>query len=243
MSKTILITGASTGLGAETARHLADGNDLFVHYCASREAAESVAADIEANGGKPYLIQADLSNEGGCRSLFNAVSEKADKLDVLVNNAGGLIRRKAARECEWQLMEEIFALNTFSTMMLTSLFVPMLERGEDPSIVNVTSVAMRHGGPTATVYAASKAAVDSYTRGAAKELAPKIRVNAVAPGVIVTPFHDKVSTPEQLEAFRKANPLEKNGDPIHIAQTIRFIVENSFLNGETIDVNGGLFMR
>jgi len=127
--------------------------------------------------------------------------------------------------------------------MVTSLFIPMLEKGEDPNIINITSVAMRHGGPTATIYAASKAALDSYTRGAAKELAPNIRVNAVAPGVIVTPFHDKVSTPEQLEAWRKGNPLERNGDPIHIAQTIKFIVENNFLNGETIDVNGGLLMR
>jgi 3-oxoacyl-[acyl-carrier protein] reductase len=128
-------------------------------------------------------------------------------------------------------------------MMVTSLFIPLLEKGDDPNIINISSVAMRHGGPTATAYAASKAALDSFTRGAAKELAPAIRVNAVAPGVIITPFHDNVSTPEQLEAWRKGNPLGKNGDPIHIAQTIRFIMDNNFLNGETIDVNGGLFMR
>jgi len=243
MSKIILITGASTGIGAETARHLAEGNDIFIHYCTSREAAESVAADVEAKDGRAHLCQVDLSNEDGCQALFKAVEGKVDKLDVLVNNAGGLIRRKSAKECDWKLMEEIFALNTFSAMMVTSLFIPMLEKGEDPNIINITSVAMRHGGPTATIYAASKAALDSYTRGAAKELAPNIRVNAVAPGVIVTPFHDKVSTPEQLEAWRKGNPLERNGDPIHIAQTIKFIVENNFLNGETIDVNGGLLMR
>ncbi len=243
MSKVMLITGASTGIGAETARHLAEGNDIFIHYFTSGEAARTVAADIEAKGGRPHLVQADLSNEGGCRALFKAVEEKADKLDVLVNNAGGLIKRKSAKDCDWKLMEEIFALNTFSAMMVTSLFIPMLEKAEDPSVINITSVAMRHGGPTATVYAAAKAALDSYTRGAAKELAPGIRVNAVAPGVIVTPFHDKVSTPEQLEAWRKGNPLGKNGDPVHIAQTIKFIIENTFLNGETIDVNGGLFMR
>ena len=243
MSKVILITGASTGIGAETAHHLAQGNDIFIHYCASKEAAQTVAADIQAKDGRAHLLQADLSNEGGCRALFKAVEEKVDKLDVLLNNAGGLIKRKSAKDCEWKLMEEIFALNTFSAMMVTSLFIPMLEKGEDPSIINITSVAMRHGGPTAIVYAAAKAALDSYTRGAAKELAPDIRVNAVAPGVIVTPFHDKVSTPEQLEAWRKGNPLERNGDPIHIAQTIKFIVENNFLNGETIDVNGGLLMR
>ena len=243
MSKTILITGASTGLGAETASHLAGGNQMFIHYYASGEAAEKVAADVEAKGGKAHPVQADLSKEEGCRSLFEAVAAKTDKLDLLVNNAGGLIRRQTAREYEWRLMEEIFALNTFSAMMVTSLFIPMLEKGEDPCIVNISSIAIRHGGPTATIYAASKAALDSFTRGLAKELAPGIRVNAVAPGVIITPFHDKVSSPEQLEAWSKACPLQRNGEPIHIAQAIKFIMENNFLHGETIDVNGGLFMR
>jgi 3-oxoacyl-[acyl-carrier protein] reductase len=243
MSKVILITGASTGIGAETARHLAAGNQIFIHYCASEAAAKKVAADVEAQGGKPHPVQADLSKEEGCRALFEAVAAKADKLDLLVNNAGGLIKRQPAKEFEWHLMEETFALNTFSAMMVTSLFLPMLEKGEDPNIINISSVGIRHGGPTATIYAASKAALDSFTRGLAKELAPRIRVNAVAPGVIVTPFHDKVSTPEQLEAWRKACPLQINGDPIHIARTIKFIMENNFLHGETIDVNGGLLMR
>jgi len=243
MSKTILITGASTGLGAATACLLAAGNEIFIHYCASREAAEKVAADVEAGGGKPHLVQADLSKEDGCRQLFKAVSSKADKLDLLVNNAGGMIKRQPAREYEWRLMEETFALNAFSAMMVTSLFIPMLEKGEDPNIINITSIGMRHGGPTATIYAATKGALDSFTRGLARELAPRIRVNAVAPGVIVTPFHDKVSTPQQMEAFSKACPLQVNGDPIHIAQTIKFIMDNNFLTGETIDVNGGLFMR
>jgi len=243
MSKLILITGASTGLGAETARHLAAGNQVFIHYCTSGEAAEKVAADVEAKGGKAQPVQADLSKEAGCRSLFEAVAAKTDKLDLLVNNAGGLIKRQPAREYEWRLMEETFALNTFSAMMVSSLFIPMLEKGEDPCIVNISSVAIRHGAPTATIYGASKAALDSFTRGLAKELAPGIRVNAVAPGVIITPFHDNVSSAEQLEAWRKACPLQKNGDPIHIAQAIKFIMENNFLDGETIDVNGGLFMR
>ncbi len=243
MSKKILITGASTGLGAETARLLAEENTIFVHYHSSEEPAEKVAADVNANGGKAVVIQADLSKEEGCRTLVQAVAADTDSLDVLVNNAGGLIKRKGVQEFEWQLMEDIFALNTFSAMMVTSLCIPLLEKGDGASIINVTSVAMRHGAPTATIYGASKAALDSFTRGIAKELAPRIRVNAVAPGVIITPFHDKVSTPEQLEAWRDANPLKRNGDPIHIAETIKFLIENDFVNGETIDINGGLFMR
>lgn len=243
MPKHILITGASTGIGAETARALAKDNTIFVHYNASQEPAEKVAANVNDAGGTAIVIQADLSTEEGCRALVQTVSDNTNKLDVLVNNAGGLIRRQGVKEYEWDLMEDIFALNTFSTMMVTSLCIPLLEKGEAPSVINITSVAMRHGGPTATIYAASKAALDSFTRGIAKELAPAIRVNAVAPGVILTPFHDNVSTPEQLEAWREGNPLQKNGDPIHIAEAIRFLIHNDFIHGETIDINGGLFMR
>ena len=243
MSKKILITGASTGIGAETARLLAKGNTVYVHYHSSKEPAQKVAVDVNANGGTAVVIQADLSKEEGCRTLVQAVAANSDKLDVLVNNAGGLIQRQGAPSLEWRLMEEIFALNTFSAMMVTSLCIPLLEKGDDPCIINLTSVAMRHGAPGASIYGASKAALDSFTRGIAKELAPGIRVNAVAPGVILTPFHDKVSTPEQLEIWREGNPLKKNGDPIHIAAAIKFLIENDFINGETIDINGGLFMR
>ena len=243
MSKKILITGASTGIGAETARLLAEGNTIFVHYHSSKEPAEKVAADVNANDGTAVVIQADLSKEDGCRTLVQAVAADTDRLDVLINNAGGLIQRQGVPAFEWRLMEEIFALNTFSAMMVTSLCIPLLEKGDGPCIINITSVAMRHGAPTASIYGASKAALDSFTRGIAKELAPAIRVNAVAPGVIITPFHDKVSTPEQLETWREGNPLKKNGNPIHIAETIKFLIDNDFVNGETIDINGGLFMR
>ena len=243
MSKIILITGASTGIGAETARHLANGNKIVIHYNTSQQAAEEVAGEVEKLNGQAHLVAADLSTESGCQELFNAVAANTDRLDVLVNNAGGLIKRQSVREYEWKLMEEIFALNTFSAMMVTSLCIPLLDKGTDPCIVNISSVALRHGAPTATIYGASKAALDSFTRGIAKELAPTIRVNAVAPGVIVSPFHDKYSTPEQLEAWRDGNPLKKNGEPIHIAQAIKLVIENDFMNGETIDVNGGLYMR
>jgi 3-oxoacyl-[acyl-carrier protein] reductase len=243
MSKTILITGASTGIGAETARMLAGGNTIIVHYNSSREKAEQVARDVEKEGGKALLFQADLSTEDGCRRTAAFAGKECGYLDVLVNNAGGLVRRRPVREIDWALMSEIFALNTYSAMMMTSLCVPLLEKGTDPNVVNITSIAIRHGAPSATIYASSKGAIDVFTRGAAKELAPKIRVNAVAPGVIETPFHEKVSTPEQMKAWRESNPLKKNGHPIHIATCIKYFIDNDFLTGETIDINGGLFMR
>jgi 3-oxoacyl-[acyl-carrier protein] reductase len=241
--KKILITGASTGIGAETARLLAEGNTVFVHYNASADAAQQVAADVKETGGTAHPIQADLSTEAGCRRLVAAVAAKTDELDVLFNNAGGLIKRTLAGEAEWDLMVRVFALNTFSTMMVTSLCLPLLEKGTDPCIVNMSSIAIRHGAPTATIYGSSKAAVDSYTRGIAKELAPNIRVNAVAPGVILTPFHDNVTPADKLEEIRQNSPLLRHGEAVHIAKAVQFIIDNDFLNGETIDINGGLFMR
>lgn len=243
MSRTILITGASTGIGAATARRLAANNEIVIHYCRSEEAARQVADQVRQQGGRPFLVQADLATQQGCRSLVDAVAQKYGKLDVLVNNAGGLIERCAAREIRWDLLEQVFSLNTFSAMYISSLCVPLLEKGEDPCIVNITSIAIRHGAPTATIYGAAKGALDVFTRGLAKELAPAIRVNAVAPGVIDTPFHQKYTSPERLAQFRAQTPLGRLGTADEVAQAIVFCIENRFLTGETIDVNGGLFMR
>jgi 3-oxoacyl-[acyl-carrier protein] reductase len=243
MSQTILITGASTGIGAATARHLAAGNEIIIHYHRSQPAAEAVAAAVFTAGGTAHLVQADLATEAGCRQVAGLAERRCGKLDVLVNNAGGLIRRHAARELPWDLMHEIFALNTFSTMLMSSLCIPLLERGQHPAIVNVTSIAIRHGAPTATIYGAAKGAIDTFTRGLAKELAPTIRVNAVAPGVIETPFHEKVTSPEKMAQFRASAPLQRNGTAEEVAAAIAFLIDNQFLTGATLDINGGLFMR
>lgn len=244
VKRTIVITGASTGIGAATAVALAKDSFIFVHYNASREQAEGVLRQVQDAGGDGVLLQADVSTEDGCATLVNSIKAKTSHIDVLVNNAGGLLERRSISDgLSWDLMERIFTLNTFSTMLLTSELAPLLRSGKNPSITNVSSVAMRTGAPTATIYGACKGAIDSFTRGSAKELAPDIRVNAVAPGVIETPFHERYSSPAQIEAFREATPLKRNGQADHIAHTIKFLVENDFITGETIDVNGGIFMR
>ena len=181
--------------------------------------------------------------EAGCRALVRGVSEKTKSLDVLLNNAGGAIRRLKVCDLEWSLMEETFALNTFSTMMMTTLCIPLLRRGKSPCIVNISSIAARNGGPAASIYGAAKGAVDTFTRGAANELAPDIRVNAVAPGVILTPFHEKVSSKARMDRYRQAIPLGRFGEASEIAKAIVFLIGNGFMTGETIDVNGGHFMR
>ncbi len=241
MAHTILITGASTGIGAVTARRLAPGNTLILHH--NQSPIAPVAEEVRAMGGAAVTARADLSSEEGCQSLFDAVADTALHLDVLINNAGGLVERHTVDTLQWDLMERIFALNTFSAMLLTRLCVPLLRKGTLPCIINITSIAMRHGAPTATIYGASKGALDSFTRGCARELAPDIRVNAVAPGVILTPFHDRYTSAKQLEAMEKDTPLGYHGESEHIAQAVELLINNTFVTGETIDVNGGLFMR
>jgi 3-oxoacyl-[acyl-carrier protein] reductase len=243
MKKIILVTGASTGIGAATARLLAAGNLVYVHYHSSAAEAERTAAAVAEAGGEAVLLRADLSTEQGCRDLLQGVSARSDRLDALVNNAGGALQRVPARELEWDLLLRTFALNAFSAMMVSRLAIPLLERGTDPSIVNLSTIGVRTGAPTATAYGAAKGAVDVFTRGLARELAPAIRVNAVAPGFILTPFHEKVSTPELLEANRQNTPLKKLGQAGQVAEAIRFLIESPFVTGETVDVNGGLFMR
>lgn len=243
MSRHILITGASTGLGAAMASMLAPGNKIVIHYNASEKEARETGERVKNANGEAYLVKADLSIEQGCEHLFEQLTSHFDQLDLLVNNAGSLIKRQFAHEIDWDNMVDTFSLNVFSVMKLSSLCIPLLEKGTDPSIVNITSIAQRHGAPSATIYGATKAAIDSFTRGLAKELAPKIRVNSIAPGVIVTPFHEKFSDAERMENFKEATPLKRNGNPEHIAHAVKFLMENDFITGESIDVNGGLFMR
>jgi 3-oxoacyl-[acyl-carrier protein] reductase len=243
VSKIILITGASTGIGAGTARYLAKDNTIIVHYNSSKNEAEKVAEEVVSNGGKAHLVRADLATKDGCVALIENVSQTVDRLDVLVNNAGGLIKRHQTRAIEWELMERIFSLNVFSVMQLSSLCIPLLESGAQPCIINITSMAIRLGVPTSTIYGAAKSAIDAFTRGMARELAPTIRVNAVAPGIIDTPFHEKVTSPDQMERWKEATPLKMFGQSIHVAMAIKMLIENDFMTGETIDVNGGLSMR
>jgi 3-oxoacyl-[acyl-carrier protein] reductase len=242
-AKTIAITGAGMGIGAETARELADGNRLILHYYTSESDALALLAELEPRCLQVDVVAADLMTDAGCTTLYEGIKDRFESLDVLVNNAGGMRERQSVKDLTWDHVVATFALNTFSTMRLTGLCTELLERGTDPCVVNVTSIAMRHGAPSATAYGASKSAIDSFTRGAAKELAPRIRVNAVAPGIIDTRFHERVTPEEKMRQFVEDTPMKRRGVARDVARTVKFLVENDFITGETIDCNGGLSMR
>jgi 3-oxoacyl-[acyl-carrier protein] reductase len=238
-----IVTGASTGIGRATAIALAEaGADVAVHYGSSRKEAEETARAIESHRRRAVIVQGDFRDpEGTRKSVEAAVIELGAPIDILVNNAGSMVKRTPIAEMDEALWQEVIALNLSSVFFATKAALPHL--GPGARIVNVSSIAARHGGgPGAHAYAAAKGGVMTLTRAWAKDLAPRnIRVNAIAPGVIDTPFHDRFTTPEQLETFRKSIPLGRLGTAEECAGAILYLVSPlaSFVTGQSIEINGG----
>lgn len=235
-----LVTGASSGIGWHTARVLAAGGaKVLAHYNQNREGAEKLLKE-----GVVGIVQSDLSVPGGVRSLEAAVKQHfGGRVDILVNNAGTLVERKRIAEMDEALWDRIMDVNLKSVFVVTRAFLPgMLDR-KDGAIVNVASIAGRHGGgPGAVAYATAKGALITFTKGLAKECAASgVRVNGVNPGVILTPFHEQYSTPAMLESFRNSVPMGRLGKPEEIADVIAYLASPraSYLAGECIEINGG----
>ncbi len=241
--KTVVVTGASSGIGWHTARLLArEGARVLAHYHSNRRGAEKLLSE-----GDVALVQSDFTSADGIGPLKEAVEARfGGRVDVLVNNAGSLIRRAPFLELEEQLWDAVFNLNLKSAYLCCRAFLPGMVERKQGVVVNVSSIAARNGGgPGAGVYAAAKGAMITLTKSLAREFAPLgVRINAVAPGVILTPFHDQFSTPELLERFRASVPLGRLGQPEEVAETILFLASSraSYLVGETIEINGGLLM-
>ena len=245
---TALITGASSGIGAATARLFADlGAQVAIGYYRNEKGATTTADAIRAQGGTAIAIKADVRSASEVRRLVERVSAELGAIDVLVNNAGSLVERLGIREITEERLDEIVALNLKSAVFATQAVVPsMLERRRG-AIVNVVSIAGHTGGMNgAGAYASSKAALTAYTKAIAKELAPSgIRVNAVSPGVIDTPFHEVFSTPEMIANMVKGIPIGRVGTSEECANVIAFLCSGaaSYIVGETIEINGGQLMR
>jgi 3-oxoacyl-[acyl-carrier protein] reductase len=243
-----LVTGASSGIGAATAVALADlGAHVALGYHRNRRGAEETRDRIVAAGGRAVAIDADVRRAEDVRRLVKRTASELGPIDILVNNAGSLVARLGIRDITEEHLDEILALNLKSAVLASQAVVqPMIERRRG-AIVNVVSIAGHNGGgPGAGAYASAKAALTAYTKSLARELAPHgIRVNAIAPGVIDTPFHEVFSTPEMIERFVSTIPLGRVGTPAECAAAIAFLVSPaaSYIVGHTIDVNGGQLMR
>jgi 3-oxoacyl-[acyl-carrier protein] reductase len=247
--KTALVTGASTGIGAAVAiAYAARGMRVAVHYNSSRAAAEQVVATIQAAGGEAFALQADVRDSAAIRRVVGEARDRLGAIDVLVNNAGSLVKRLPIADFDDAVFDEVLHINARSVLAFCREVVPLMRaQGRGGSIVNVSSIAARNGGgPGAYLYAGAKGFVSTATRGLAKELAPdRIRVNAVSPGVIQTPFHDRFSTPQLLESFKAAIPLARIGEPDDCVGAFLYLASDQlsgYVTGQILEVNGGQYM-
>jgi 3-oxoacyl-[acyl-carrier protein] reductase len=245
--KGVLVTGASTGIGAALAKGFAaEGALVAIHYNTSEAQAHDVAEVVRKAGGTAVLVQGDLGRVGEARRVVEEAATALGRLDVLVNNAGSLIRRTPFMDIDWDLYEKVMSLNVKSVIEGSQAAVPHLEAQGGGAIVNVGSIAGNDGGgPGSGHYAAAKAYVHNLTRHMAKDLAPRgIRVNALAPGVIATPFHAS-TPPERMELMRKAVHLGRVGTPEDCVGPVIFLASptlSGYVTGQILHVNGGQLM-
>ncbi len=246
--KAVLVTGASTGIGAAVARAFArQGARVAIHYNASREEASQLAQMITAAGGTAALVGGDLAADGATERVVGEAARTLGGLDGLVNNAGSMLGRVPTSAQTDEHYERVMNLNARSVLAATRAAVPHLKQRGGGFVINTTSIAARNGGAGgATLYAAAKGFVSTITRGHAREFAPdNIRVNAVSPGTITTPFHERYSTAQQLEAARATVPMARLGTAEDCVGAFLFLASPSlsgYVTGQIIEVNGGQLM-
>ncbi|WGW05959.1 SDR family NAD(P)-dependent oxidoreductase [Tropicibacter oceani] len=239
--KTAIVTGGGRDIGRACAVKLAaEGANVAINYFASSAGAEETVKQIKALGGKAIAVQGDLSKAVDVETLVTRTLEAFGGVDILVNNAGGLIARKTIAEMSLEHWQAVMDLNLTSTFLMIKACLPHMPSG---AIVNIASQAGRDGGgPGAIAYATSKGAVMTMTRGLAKELGPKIRVNALCPGMIDTDFHNIFTKDEVRRNVEAASPVKRQGTSEDVANLVSFLASDdaAFITGANVDINGGM---
>jgi NAD(P)-dependent dehydrogenase (short-subunit alcohol dehydrogenase family) len=246
-NQTALITGASSGIGAATARLFAQlGARVAIGYNRNAKGAADVQKSIEQAGGSAITVQAEMLKSAEVARLVQESANKLGPVDILINNAGSLMERVSFEKMTEERWDEVMDLNLKSAMLAAQAVAPGMIARKRGSIINIVSIAGRNGGgPGAGAYATAKGGLITLTKALAKEFAPHaVRVNAVSPGVIDTPFHEVFSTPEMIANFVKGIPLGRVGTSEEVANVIAFLASDaaSYVTGETIEVNGGQLM-
>ena len=245
--KVALVTGASSGIGRAAAESLARNSvRVAINYFNNKVGAASAVDTIRQAGGEAISIPADVRRKSEVTRLVAETVAAFGPVDILVNNAGSLVARQRISELTEELWDDVMNLNVKSVFLCSQAVAPSMIERRSGTIINVASIAGRNGGaPGGIPYATAKGAVVTFTKSLAKEMAPyNVRVNGVNPGVIETPFHERFSTPEAMENFRKSIPLGRTGLPSEIGDVIAFLASNSasFMTGENIEINGGMWM-
>lgn len=247
MSRIILVTGASRGIGAATAKLAASrGYDVCINYRQDADAARAVAAEVSAAGRRAAVVKADVANEADIVRLFETCDRELGRLTALVNNAGILETQMRVEAMDAGRLQRVFAANVTGSFLCAREAVKRMSTKHGASggaIVNVSSGAARFGSPGEYVdYAASKGAIDTFTIGLAQEVAADgIRVNAVRPGFIYTDIHASGGEPNRVDRVKAVVPMKRGGTADEVAHAILWLLsdEASFTTGSFIDVAGG----
>jgi 3-oxoacyl-[acyl-carrier protein] reductase len=246
--KVCLVTGASTGIGAAVARALgAQGARVAVHFNQSKDAADRVVAGIKAAGGDGLAIGGDVMRAKVVADVVERTAAHFGRIDVLVNNAGSLIKRVPVADASDEHYDAVMDVNARSVFAACRAVIPHFRKAGRGNIINTTSIAARHGGgPGSVLYASAKGLVSTLTRGLAKELVKdNIRVNAVSPGVIATPFHERISSAEQIRAMTAMIPMGRLGSSEECVGTYLYLASDAlsgYVTGQVVEVNGGQLM-
>lgn len=243
--KVAIVTGGARDLGrAVSVRLAAEGAKVCVNFFNNEEEAKETLDLIRNVGGEGIIVHGDMTKAAEVKNLVDeTVKAFGGRIDILVNVVGGIVGRKKITEQDEAWYDLLMDVNMRSVFLSTRETVPYM--GDGASIVNFASLAGRDGGGNgASMYAAAKAAVMTFTRAMAKELGPQgIRCNAICPGTIATSFHDRFNTPENRERMKQCYPLRREGTAREVADLVCFLAssESSYLTGTNIDINGGSF--
>ena len=245
--KVAFISGGAVGIGRASALALGRaGAFIGINYYSSKGAAESLMETFALQNLKGMLLPADLTDEAQANAAIDQLVAETGRLDILVNNSGGLVKRARIEETTLDNWRKSLDINLTSAFLVTKRAIPHLRNSGSGRIINLLSLSVQTGGANgAGAYAAPKGGLMVFTHTLAKELAPHVRTNSVMPGTVETQHHEIHSTPEMMENYRKQTPLGRNTMAEEVASSVLFLASDmsSHINGALIDISGGRFLR
>ncbi len=242
--KVAIVTGAGSGIGRASAIALArNGAAIAVNYFKNEQGAAETVADIQAMRRNALMIRADVTRRADVAQMVVDTLDNFGRIDILINNAGSIVKLMRIEDCLDEVWNAVMDVNLKSVFLCSQVVIPYMKEQRGGRIINISSLAAQVGGRGGSLpYAAAKAAVNTFTKGLANELGQyNITVNAVAPGIILTPFHDQFSRPDRLQEVINATPLGRAGSPEEVAELVSFLAsdEAGFITGEVIGIDGG----